>query len=109
MPEVKDNPAMSRFEMASGGAVAFVEYKRADDADERRQEAMLLEAEALMARAEAMLLTRGERWTQLRLRRVAVDRAMAEYTAWREVVMADPELDEARKLELLCRYLRGPR
>ena len=45
-----------------------------DDADDRRQEAMLLEAEALMARAEAMLLTRGERWTQLRLRRVAVIR-----------------------------------
>ena len=81
----------------------------ADDADERRQQAMLVEAEALMARAEAMLLTRAERWTQLRLRRVAVDRAMAEYTAWREVVMADPELDEVRKLELLSRYLRGPR
>ena len=80
-----------------------------DDADDRRQEAMLLEAEALMARAEAMLLTRGERWTQLRLRRVAVDQAMAEYTAWREVVMADPELGEARKLEVLSRYLRGPR
>jgi uncharacterized protein len=28
MSEVKDNPATSRFEMASGGAVAFVEYKR---------------------------------------------------------------------------------
>ena len=28
MPEVKDNPAASRFEMASGGAVAFVEYRR---------------------------------------------------------------------------------
>jgi hypothetical protein len=56
-----------------------------------------------------MLLTRGERWTQLRLRRVAVDQAMAEYTAWREVVMADPELGEAQKLELLGRYLRGPR
>ena len=81
----------------------------ADDADERRQEAMLFEAETLMARAEAMLLTRAERWTQLRLRRVAVDRAMAEYTAWREVVMADPGLDEARKLEILSRYLRGPR
>ena len=80
-----------------------------DDADDRRQEAMLIEAEALMARAEATLLTRGERWTRLRLRRVAVDRAMAEYTAWREVVTADPELDEARKLELLGRYLRGPR
>ena len=80
-----------------------------DDADERRQEAMLSEAETLMARAEAMPLTRGERWTQLRLRRVAVDGAMAEYTAWREVVTADPELDEARKLELLSRYLRGPR
>lgn len=81
----------------------------ADDADDRRQEAMLIEAEALMARAEAMLLTRGERWTQLRLRRVAVDQAMAEYTAWREVVMADPGLGEAQKLELLGRYLRGPR
>ena len=69
---------------------------------------MLLEAEALMAKAEAMLLTRGERWTQLRLRRVAVDQAMADM-AWREVVMADPELDAARKLELLSRYLRGPR
>jgi hypothetical protein len=40
---------------------------------------------------------------------VAVDQAMAEYTAWREVVMADPELGEAQKLELLGRYLRGPR
>jgi hypothetical protein len=80
-----------------------------DDADDRRQEAMLLEAEALMARAEAMLVTRGESWTQFRLRRVAVDRAMAEYTAWREVVMADPASGEARKLELLTRYLRGPR
>ena len=28
MSEVKDNPAASRFEMASGGAVAFVEYER---------------------------------------------------------------------------------
>ena len=28
MSEVKDNPAMSRFEMANGGAVAFVEYER---------------------------------------------------------------------------------
>ena len=31
MPQVKDNPAMRRFEMASGGAVAFVEYERAGD------------------------------------------------------------------------------
>ena len=81
----------------------------ADDADDRRHEAMLLEAETLMARAEAMLLSRGERWTQLRLRRVAVDRAMAEYTAWREVVLADPELGEARKLEPPGRSVRGPR
>ena len=29
MPEVKDNQAASRFEMTSGGAVAFVEYERA--------------------------------------------------------------------------------
>jgi uncharacterized protein len=29
--EVKDNPALSRFEMASGDAVAFVEYTRAGD------------------------------------------------------------------------------
>ncbi len=28
MPEVEDNPALSRFEMASGGAVAFVNYER---------------------------------------------------------------------------------
>ena len=80
-----------------------------DDADDRRQEAMLAEAETLMTEAEAMLLTRAERWTQLRLRRVAVDQAMAEYTSWREVVMADPGLDEAQKLEILSRYLRGPR
>ena len=80
-----------------------------DDADDRRQEAVLAEAEALMARAEATLLTRAERWTQLRLRRVAVDQAMAEYTAWREVVMADPELGDQQKLEVLSRYLRGPR
>jgi predicted GNAT family acetyltransferase len=31
MSEVRDNPAMSRFEMASGGAVAFVEYRRERD------------------------------------------------------------------------------
>ncbi len=31
MSEVKDNPAASRFEMASGGAVAFVEYERTGD------------------------------------------------------------------------------
>jgi predicted GNAT family acetyltransferase len=31
MPQVKDNPAASRFEMASGGAVAFVAYERAGD------------------------------------------------------------------------------
>ena len=31
MPEVKDNQAASRFEMTSGGAVAFVEYERAGD------------------------------------------------------------------------------
>ena len=56
-----------------------------------------------------MLLTRGERCRQLRLRRVAMDQAMAEYTAWREVVLAHPELGEAQKLEVLSRYLRGPR
>ncbi len=28
MADVKDNPAASRFEMASGGAVAFVAYER---------------------------------------------------------------------------------
>ena len=28
---VSDNPAMSRFEMPSGGAIAFVEYRRAGD------------------------------------------------------------------------------
>ena len=31
MSEVRDNPAASRFEMASGDAVAFVEYRRAGD------------------------------------------------------------------------------
>ena len=31
MSQVRDNPAASRFEMASGGAVAFVEYRRAGD------------------------------------------------------------------------------
>ncbi len=31
MSDVRDNPAMSRFEMLSGGAVAFVEYSRAGD------------------------------------------------------------------------------
>ena len=31
MSEVRDNPATSRFEMASGDAVAFVEYTREDD------------------------------------------------------------------------------
>ena len=31
IPQVEDNPAMRRFEMASGGAVASVEYERAGD------------------------------------------------------------------------------
>ena len=31
MSEVRDNPARSRFEMASGDAVASVEYRRAGD------------------------------------------------------------------------------
>ena len=31
MSEVRDNPTTSRFEMASGDAVAFVEYMRAGD------------------------------------------------------------------------------
>jgi uncharacterized protein len=31
MSEVRGNPAMSRFEMVSGDAVAFVEYRREDD------------------------------------------------------------------------------
>ncbi len=31
MSEVRDNPATSRFEMASGDAVAFAEYRRAGD------------------------------------------------------------------------------
>ena len=31
MPQVEDNPAMRRFEMASGGAVASVEYERAGE------------------------------------------------------------------------------
>jgi hypothetical protein len=34
---------------------------------------------------------------------------MAEYTVWREVVMADAELGEARKLEVPSPYLRGHR
>ena len=29
MPEVRDNPAASRFEMTSGDSTAFVEYRRA--------------------------------------------------------------------------------
>ena len=31
MSDVTDNPATSRFEMASGGSTAFVEYRRAGD------------------------------------------------------------------------------
>ena len=31
MPQVEDNPAMSRFEMRSGDNTAFVEYRRAGD------------------------------------------------------------------------------
>ena len=31
MSEVRDNPAMGRFEVASGGALASVEYDRAGD------------------------------------------------------------------------------
>ncbi len=31
MPQVKDNPAASRFEMGSGDSAAFVEYRRAGD------------------------------------------------------------------------------
>ena len=80
-----------------------------DDADNRRREAMLAEAEAPMARVEAMLLMRGGRWTRLRLRRVAVDQAVAGYTVWSGMVMVDPELGEVQKLEALDRYLRGPR
>jgi uncharacterized protein len=30
MSEIRDNPAMSRFEMASGDATAFIEYTRVD-------------------------------------------------------------------------------
>jgi hypothetical protein len=63
----------------------------------------------MMARAKAMPLTRGGRWTRLRLRRVAVDQVMAEYTAWRGMVMVDSELGEAQKLDALGRYLRCPR
>ena len=31
MPQVKDNPALGRFEMGSGDGTAFVEYRRAGD------------------------------------------------------------------------------
>jgi len=31
MPQVKDNPAMRRYEMGSGDSAAFVEYRRAGD------------------------------------------------------------------------------
>ena len=31
MPQVKDDPAMGRFEMTSGDSTAFVEYRRAGD------------------------------------------------------------------------------
>ena len=31
MPEVRDNPALGRFEMRSGDGTAFVEYRRAGD------------------------------------------------------------------------------
>ena len=31
MPQVKDNPAASRFEMGSGDSTAFVEYRHAGD------------------------------------------------------------------------------
>jgi uncharacterized protein len=31
MSEVRDNPAIGRFEMASGGAVAFIAYERTGD------------------------------------------------------------------------------
>ena len=31
MPQVKDNPATSRFEMRSGDSTAFVEYRRSGD------------------------------------------------------------------------------
>ena len=31
MPQVKDNPALGRFEMTSGDSTAFVEYRRAGD------------------------------------------------------------------------------
>ena len=72
-----------------------------NDADDRSHEAVLAEAEATP-------LTRGESWTRHRPRRMAVDQATAEHTARREVVMADPGLGEAQKLEPLGRYLRGP-
>ncbi len=31
MPQVKDNPALGRFEMGSGDSTAFLEYRRAGD------------------------------------------------------------------------------
>ena len=31
MPQVKDNPALGRFEMGGGDSTAFVEYRRAGD------------------------------------------------------------------------------
>ncbi len=31
LSEVRDNPALSRYEMTSGGGTAFVEYRRADE------------------------------------------------------------------------------
>ena len=80
-----------------------------DDVDDRRQEAVLAEAEALMAKPEATLLTRGDGWTQLRLRRVAVDQAIAEYAAWREEGVADADLGEAQEPVLLRRDPRGRR
>ena len=57
MSEVRDNPAASRFEMASGGAVAFVEYERTND---RRIALLHTEVpEALSGRGVGSKLVRG--------------------------------------------------
>ena len=57
MPEVKDNQAASRFEMTSGGAVAFVEYERTGD---RRIALLHTEVpEALSGKGVGSKLVRG--------------------------------------------------
>ena len=57
MSEVRDNPALGRFEMANGGAIAFVEYERTGGG--RIALLHTQEAEALSGQGVGSKLVRG--------------------------------------------------